>query len=70
MKQECLATFQKQDSNTGLLDSIIKSPTPINFISVKDAPKKCHMTNTLNSKENSESKNDSEELDFEYKKKI
>jgi len=35
-----------------------KSPAPINFSSVKDRPKKCHITNTLKSKDNSESKSD------------
>ena len=39
-EEECLVTFQKQDSNTGLLYIVIKSPTTRNFISVKDAPKK------------------------------
>lgn len=26
-----------------------KSPAPVNLISVRDAPKKCYITNTLNS---------------------
>lgn len=62
------SNIPEEDTDIGLLYIIINSPAPINLISVKNAPKKCHMINTLNSKDDSESKSDSEELDFEYKK--